>query len=114
MAYLVGCDPEKGPLFHRTNGDPLTQSFLVQQMRLALAAQGLDDSAFVGHSFRIRAATTALKVGISDAKLRCLAGGPVMPTRFPCRPPGTNSQLGVQVTNIPPLNPLTHLRGAPT
>jgi hypothetical protein len=69
MAYLVAHGPDEGPLFRKTNGDPLTQSFLVQQMRSALAAQGLNDSAYAGHSFRIGAATTALKVGISDAKI---------------------------------------------
>ena len=72
MAYLILRGPEEGPLFRRENGQPLTRAFLVQEMRAALAAQGLDDSAYAGHSFRIGAATTALSVGISDAKIKML------------------------------------------
>ena len=42
------------------------------EVRSALSRAGLNTLDYCSHRFRIGAATTALKVGISDAKIRTL------------------------------------------
>ena len=72
MKYLQFRGPHNGPLFLFQNKKPLTRVSLVLCLRKALKATGIDDSLYAGHSFRIGAATTALKAGISDSKIKML------------------------------------------
>lgn len=69
LKYLVARGRGKGPLFKFRDGRPLTRQRLVDALRVALARVGLDQSKYCGHSFRIRAATTAATNGIEDSTL---------------------------------------------
>jgi hypothetical protein len=72
LEYLSVRGTHEGPLFMRSGGLPLSRAFLVAQVQSALQLQGMAVSHFTGHSFRIGAATTALRAGISDAKIKML------------------------------------------
>ena len=72
LDYLVQRGTQCGPLFRFSNGQPLTRAKLVAVVQQALTSSGLDVSKYTGHSFRIGAATTALRAGISDAKIKML------------------------------------------
>ena len=72
LGYLQLRGPKEGPLFLTNSGQPLTRSYFLTRVRKALAQAGIDDSRFAGHSFRIGAATTALRAGVSDAKIKMM------------------------------------------
>ena len=72
LDYLVLRGPHDGPLFTFKDASPLTRVRLVEEMQKALSVAGIDASHYTGHSFRIGAATTALKAGVSDAKIKML------------------------------------------
>ena len=72
MAYLSCRGGDDGPLFHFLNGKPLTRERFVTKVRDALAAAGIEETKFAGHSFRIGAATTAAQRGINDATIQLL------------------------------------------
>ena len=61
-----------GPLFIFENGSPLSRRQLVNSLRTALREAGVDASHFAGHSFRIRAATSAARAGINDSTIKTL------------------------------------------
>ena len=56
-----------GPVFHLASEAYLTKDRIVQEVRKALTAAGLDQSKYAGHSFRIGVATAAA-VGIEVSK----------------------------------------------
>ena len=60
------------PLFLFSYGSTLSWHRLVQSSHQALNAAGLDDSRFSGHSFRIGAATTAARLGLSDSLIQTM------------------------------------------
>ena len=64
LAYLVVRGTQDGPLFQLEDGTPLTRSRLVSELRDALQAADMDLEHYVGHSFRIGAATTAAACGV--------------------------------------------------
>ena len=72
LAYLAIRGSAAGPLFIRSNGSPLTRSFLVDSLKTALSQCGIDPAKYNGHSFRIGAATTAAACGIPDATIKML------------------------------------------
>ena len=72
LAYLAVRGPDTGPLFMFADGRFLTQDRFVTRVRGALTAAGLDCSQYAGHSFRIRAATTAAQKGIKDSTIKML------------------------------------------
>lgn len=72
LGYLAIRPPSPGPLFIFCDGSTLSRTRLVQSLRQALSAAGVDDSKFSGHSFRIGAATTAAKVGLNDSLIKTL------------------------------------------
>lgn len=72
LDYLTVRGSNNGPLFIRSTGQPLTRAFLVAQVQSALQSLDMQVGQFTGHSFWIGAATTALKAGISDAKIKML------------------------------------------
>lgn len=70
--YLGVRGPAPGPLFVFSDGCPLSRSTLVQRVREALSAAGVDAAPYSGHSFRIGAATTAAKKGVEDCLIQTL------------------------------------------
>ena len=61
-----------GHLFQFHDGSPLLHRRLVEAVRHALEAQGLDACQFNGHSFRIGAATTATACSLEDSLIQTL------------------------------------------
>ncbi len=59
-------------LFRFQDGRLLTRARFVAEVRRALESAGLNNRAYAGHSFRIGAATTAARCGISDATIKLL------------------------------------------
>ena len=72
LNYLVVRGNKPGPLFIFKDGRLLTRQHLVQALRGALQAAGIDQSKYCGHSFRIGAATTAAAKGIEDSIIKTL------------------------------------------
>ena len=72
LAYLAARPSSPGPLFIFSDGSPLSRPRLVRSLRQALRDSGVDDSHFSGHSFRIGAATTASRAGLSDSLIKML------------------------------------------
>ena len=72
LEYIKLRGTKEGPLFLTSEGQPLTRSYFVGSLRKALALAGINDSNYAGHSFGIGAATTALRAGVSDAKIKML------------------------------------------
>ena len=72
LSWLVRRGNSSGPLFLFQSGKPLTRSSFVSCLKQALAAAGFDSTRFSGHSFRIGAATTAAKCGLSDSTIKQL------------------------------------------
>ena len=64
LTFLVMRGPGDGPLFRFKNGQALTRSRLVTEVRKCLQQAGLKSEDYVGHSFRIGAATTATACGV--------------------------------------------------
>ena len=72
LAYIAIRKADPGPLFIFQSGAPLTRSSLVQHLQAALAQSGFPHTSYTGHSFRIGAATTAARCGISDSLIQTL------------------------------------------
>ena len=72
VEYLVMRGPGAGPLFRFLDGSPLSRSALVERVRAALTAAGIDPTPFSGHSFRIGAATSAAANGVEDSMIQTL------------------------------------------
>jgi hypothetical protein len=72
LRYMVARGQGSGPFFKFENGNPLTRMKFVDKVKEALSSAGVDCTAYSGHSFRIGAATTATKQGISDATIKML------------------------------------------
>ncbi len=70
LSYLARRPPVPGPLFLLEDGSPLSRQVLMLNVRQTLMRAGMDVTNFKGHSFRIRAATTAALAGISDANIQ--------------------------------------------
>ena len=60
------------PFFGFSDGQPLTRTRFVMELRTALAKAGIDVTKFAGHSFRIGAATTAATCGMPDLLIQTL------------------------------------------
>ncbi|MEQ2257483.1 hypothetical protein ILYODFUR_035302 [Ilyodon furcidens] len=80
-------------LFLTPEGVPMTAIWFLNHLRLILVQCNLPSSQFSGHSFRIRAATTAASLGVSIARSKNSADGPPQPslrmfvlTSKPCYP----------------------------
>ena len=72
LAYLSIRGGGTGPLFHFSDGKPLTREHFVSRVREALTAAGIEEGKYAGRSFRIGAATTAAQRGIADATIQLL------------------------------------------
>ena len=71
LPWLVLKGKEDGPLFQFQSGAHLPVAALYHASR-ALTSANIDPSGFSGHSFCIRAATTATKVGLPDSIIKQL------------------------------------------
>ena len=66
----------KGAFFLDPNGKMVTKSWFVQQIRSVLSSVGAPQHQYAGHSFRIRAATTAAMAGVEDSVIQALGRWP--------------------------------------
>ena len=72
LNYLVVRGPVEGPLFRFKDGRPLTRQRLVGAVKEVLAKAGIDQDKYSGHSFRIRATTTAASKGLEVSMIKTL------------------------------------------
>lgn len=72
LQYLAVRPRDEGPLFITSQGEPLTKSAFMNEVREVLGSAGLDTSHYKGHSFRIGAATTAAACGLSEGLIKAL------------------------------------------
>ena len=73
MAYYAIRPPTvPGPFFICQDGAPLTREKLVSAVRDALSRSGVNAAHYSGHSFRVGAATTAARAGLSEATIKML------------------------------------------
>lgn len=72
LGYLALQPKTPGPLFIFQDGSPLSRAQLVKHVREVLMLSGVDTTGYSGHSFRIGAASTAAKAGISDSLIQTL------------------------------------------
>ena len=66
LEFLAICPSSPGPLFLFKDDSALSCPSLVQVLHQALRTARVDDSQFSGQSFRIRVATTVVRVGLPD------------------------------------------------
>lgn len=73
MAYYAIRPPAvEAPFFIFGDRTPLTRERLVAAVRQALSQAGVDSTHYSGHSFRVGAATTAARAGMSEAMIKML------------------------------------------
>ena len=72
LNYMAKRGPEPGPLFQFVDSWPLTWPRLVSSLRKVLQKVGIDCSKYSGHSFQIKAATTAAALGIRDLLIKTM------------------------------------------
>ena len=72
LGYLVIRPQSAGPLFLFRDGSTLLRPRLVRALHQALQAAGVNCSGYSGHSFRIGAATTATRAGVSNSLIKKL------------------------------------------
>ena len=70
LAYMVLNDTTPGPFFFFADGRYLTRDRFDLSVRAALRMQGVDDSRYSDHSFRIGAITTAALRGLPDSLIK--------------------------------------------
>ena len=61
-----------GPFFRGSDAQPVLKAWFVEQLWGILAAVGLPQLQYAGHSFRIGAATTAALAGVEDSTIQTL------------------------------------------
>ena len=71
LAYIAARGNRQGPFFLTGTGTPLTKHFIAD-LRRVLAAAGLPQDDYAGHSFRIGAATSAALAGVEDSAIQLL------------------------------------------
>ena len=72
QGYLAVRPPLLGPLCLFWDGTTLSKPRLISSLRQVLREVGVDSSRSSGHSFRIRAATAAAKLGMSYSMIKVL------------------------------------------
>ena len=72
LAYVANRGDSRGPFFLTTTKSTLTKAVFVMELRKLIAALGLPDSNYTGHSFRIGAATSAALAGVEDSTIQLL------------------------------------------
>ena len=73
LGYLAIWPPvAAGPLFLLHDGTTLSKPRLIASLCWVLQEVGVDSSKYSGHRFRMGAATTAAKLGVSDSLIKIL------------------------------------------
>ena len=72
LTYMAQRGQQEGPFFRFRDGFPLTKARFVTRFWAALEEAGVSCCDYLGHSFRIRAATAAAKAGIEDSTIQLL------------------------------------------
>ena len=72
MTYVAIRGKEQGSLFMFKDKRLLTRDRFVARVREALSTAGVNATSYSGHSFRIGAATTARRKGLSLEKIQTL------------------------------------------
>lgn len=72
LQYLAVRGSGPGVFFRRPDARVATKAWFTEQLREVLAALGLPQHLYAGHSFRIGAATTAAMLGVEDATIQTL------------------------------------------
>ena len=72
IRYTAVGSSDPGPIFITNAWTPPTRAYLVSNLKAALSREGLDNSLYNGHSFRIGAATTAAAQGLEDSLIQML------------------------------------------
>ena len=72
LEYIRVRQGKPGPFFVGRMEEPVTKTWLVQQVRQVLQSLGFPQEDYAGHSFRIGAATSAAMVGIEDSTIQAL------------------------------------------
>ena len=72
VRFMVERGSSVGPLFTWSNGHYLTRDRFVVEVRKALSSVGIKAEEYVGHRFRIGAATTAAERGVQDSLIKTL------------------------------------------
>ena len=72
LPYLAMRGDQQGFLFQFKDGRLLTKDRFVSKVRELLHQSGVDPKKYAGHSFRIGAATTASRHGVSEATIKML------------------------------------------
>lgn len=72
LAYCAVRSPIISPFFVFTDGTLLTRDRLVAAVRSALSTTGVNTAHYSGQSFRVGAATTAARAGLSEATIKML------------------------------------------
>ena len=72
LAYIAKRGKEQGLLFRFEDKRLLTKDRFVSRVREALSQAGVNEKLYSGHSFRIGAATTAGRKGLSSEKIQTL------------------------------------------
>lgn len=72
LNFLAFRGQADGPLFHFQYLTPLTKQRFTSSFRSLLQRAGIDSSQYLGHSFRIGAASTAAADGVEDSLIQTL------------------------------------------
>ena len=72
VAFIALRQDRPGPFFMDAKLAPVTKAWLVKQVRDILSSLGLPQNEYAGHSFRIRAATSAALAGVEDSTIQAL------------------------------------------
>ncbi len=72
LGYLARRPQVQGFLFVFMDGSTLSRPRLCHELHRALQSAGLDTSGYSGHRFRIGAATSAARMGLSDSLIQTL------------------------------------------
>ena len=72
LAYMAIRPQVSSPLFVHSDGAPLARMELVMEVRAALTGDGMDLSRYTGHSFCIKAASSAARVALADSLIQTL------------------------------------------
>lgn len=71
-AYPCNFHHKSGPFFTFQSGVPVTHAFVSSNLKSALTFCGFDPSLYKAHSFRIGAATEAVRLGFSETYIQQL------------------------------------------
>ena len=72
LSYIASRGPKQGAFFLGSQAHPIAKTYFIRELRKVISALGLSQGQFVGHSFRIGAATSAAMAGVEDSTIQLL------------------------------------------